>query len=155
MVKMFNVKEDTLTTYLEEVEKLVLDSQKDITYKLADILVYSVEPRVDTGTLIESGFNEDNWFFHNKENLSILEIMYTGKDNEKRWTEFGFDPDNPTDTSQWRDYAYFQETGIDEEASKSDARRPHFIRDAINEQSDEIINRTQKYYNQLIKLQKI
>ena len=152
---MFRVKEDTLTDYLNEVEKLVLDSQKDITYKLADLLVYTVEPRVDTGTLIESGFDEDNWFFQNKENMSILEIMYTGKDNPTRWTEFGFNYDNPNDKSQWRDYAYFQETGIDEVASKSDARRPHFIRDALNEQSDEIINRTQEYLNQLMKLQKI
>jgi hypothetical protein len=113
-----------------------------------------------------SGQDENYWKVNKKSysgagsilggrNVSSIEIMYTGERIEeytssippKVWWEFG---DKDTGTLE-RDYAFFQETGIDPIADSEDARAKGAIAIGVAESKHTLLEHSQKYLESIMK----
>ena len=173
MDKMFNVKEDTITEYIEELESL-FESEKPqlLNTLMREIVGYSysfggyVAPLMSTDFnpfLYSSGQDSSMWHGEIGEGISRLETVYSGMklhmlhNKPMVWWEFAT-PDTvgnqPRERKLLRDYAYFQETGIDPIAKSKDAKHKHAIERGFANSESHVIDETAKYINRIMQLQK-
>lgn len=158
----FEVEED-LSEYLAYLEKEIKNTARDekVLNRMAEEFVDIVSEVIPTWNrnLIASGANPERWNIFSKENLTELEIIYTGmtgpggtapspKDLPQGvWKEFG---DKATKTLK-RDYAYYQEFGIDEIAKNFEGH--HYVASAIGSFDEDVIEYyAEDYIRELLKL---
>ncbi|MBO6273020.1 hypothetical protein J6O48_09630 [bacterium] len=117
--------------------------------------------------LFLSGQDEDNWrVSHEASQLmgghqaSIIEIMYTGLklydiygiDEAKVWWEFAKDQEpDPEERVLERDYAFFQETGIDPIAKPKYAKHKGAIATGVRASKDRMFEMTQQFVMNILK----
>lgn len=121
------VVEETVSKYLQELKSHFKSKEDDMLRDMARVLsehIFELAPN-DTGTLAESGLEEDDWVIQPTLIGNELDIIYSGLGNAQSWWEFSKDylTNHPPD----RDYAYFQETGQDKIADSKRAKHKHFI----------------------------
>jgi len=110
---------ENLSEYIDYLEQEIRNHQASDTLlkNMAEDLtnmVSEVIPRWNPN-LIWSGANPGLWKIVNSENISELEIVYTGFTGRKinTWWEFNKSHKRDTTDPLERDYAYYQEYGID------------------------------------------
>ena len=119
--------EETVTKYLHDLKNHFQSKEDDMLREMGEVLsehIVELAPK-DTWTLAESGLEEDDWVIQPTLIGNELDIIYSGLGNTQSWWEFS--DDNLTNHPPDRDYAYFQETGIDPIADSSDAKHKGFI----------------------------
>ena len=121
------VTEDTVSEYFKRIAGEAKSERNSMLNEMAHIFttdVYELAPHWQDA-LAESGFEESNWEICDTSKGGAISVLYTGLYNAVSWWEFSDDGDtnHPPD----RDYAYFQETGIDPIADSSDAKHKGFI----------------------------
>lgn len=147
MKAKIEIVEDTITTYADYLTEAWDEQEEPLLTKLAYDYIKNVHPKVASGTLRSSGEEEDNWEFLHGEDVSEVTIEYTGRDNPTRWWEFGgFEP-----FSEWRDYAWFQETGEDDVAEPYPTMRRWYVRAAAYESKHRILTDTQKHFMNVLR----
>lgn len=115
-----------------------------------------------------SGQEEEYWKISSKSNphnlmggsnLTSLEILYTGMrlhenygDDARVWWEFakGYEGD-PNERELGRDYAYYQETGIDKVAKPKNARAKGAIAMGVKQGSDEVLKHSKNYLHSIMR----
>lgn len=163
------IEEDTFSEYLT----FIYDNfHKNLPTELKHLARTMVGEEEDDGTgfipkfisttfnpnLFISGQEEEYWQLKSSQrsnvigggNLSSIEVIYTGMrlhenlhNYAKVWTEFAGD-----DGMLERDYAFYQETGMDTIADSSDAKHKGGIRAGVMASSDTLFNHTAEYvYN--------
>ena len=115
--------------------------------------------------LFTSGQNPKYWFGETSPELTTLSALYTGQDintyfgnelPEGIWWEFAKDPSLPPKQRELdRDYAFYQETGIDTVAKPRDARHKHSIEKGLKKSKSHLKSKTAEYLEKIIKLEKI
>lgn len=120
--------------------------------------------------LFMSGQEEEYWNLYANSNPHGLmggknsigiEISYTGArlhqnygDEAKVWWEFAEGNEgNPEERILERDYAFYQETGIDKIARPKDARATGAIATGVHEAKDELLDHSAKYLLSILKKQ--
>lgn len=119
--------EETVTKYLHDLKNHFQSKEDDMLREMGEVLsehIVELAPN-DTGTLAESGLEEDDWVIQPTLIGNELDIIYSGLGNAQSWWEFSKDylTNHPPD----RDYAYFQETGKDKTANPKYAKHKYFI----------------------------
>lgn len=154
---------ENLSKYVDYLEKEIKNTSRDekVLKEMAEEFVDIVSEVIPTWNrnLIASGANPERWNIFSKENLTELEIIYTGmtgpggaapspKDLPQGvWWEFG---DKATKTLK-RDYAYYQEFGIDEIAENFEGH--HYVASALGSFDEDVIEYyAEDYLRQLLKL---
>lgn len=115
--------------------------------------------------LFMSGQEEEFWKLYSNSNpyglmgvkdTHSIEIIYTGMrlnrnygDDAKVWSEFG---DKAAGRLE-RDYAYFQETGLDPIAKPKQARAKGAIATGVRESKTELLQHSSKYLESILKKQ--
>lgn len=128
----FTVIEDTVTDYLKDIQKKVVDDGEHLVREATKTLAYAVSNQgeiwgtddygsfglqweggapYETGALINSGLNPNQQVFSKSDYKSIIDLYWTGMYADYSWREFR--KDERQSEPPERDYAYFQETGID------------------------------------------
>ena len=165
----FEVKEN-LSKYVEYLEKEIknIDRDKKVLEEMAEEfvdIVGEVVPRA-SGNLSRSGLNPETWNIFNENNLTELEIIYTGftgeggsaPDDIHIWWEFGKYHRGGYSDILGRDYAYYQEFGQDKYAESVKTTAPtfeghHYVASAIRSFDDTVIEYyAEEYIRQLLKL---
>ena len=158
----WKVKEN-FSEYIDYLKKELNNTSRDekVLKEMAEEFVDIVSEVIPTWNrnLIASGANPERWNIFSKENLTELEIIYTGmtgaggtapspKDLPKGvWWEFG---DKETNTLK-RDYAYYQEFGIDEIAENFEGH--HYVASALGSFDEDVIEYfAEEYIRQLLQL---
>lgn len=170
---MFKIKEDTITDYLNELESLIEEEKPQLLNTLMREVVgypYSfggfVAPLMSTKWnpfLYSSGQDSSMWHGEIGE-VSRLETVYSGMklhqlfDKPKVWSEFATpetkNQSDPRKRKLARDYAYFQETGIDPIADPRYAKHKHAVEEGFAASTNHVIAETGKYVERLMQLQK-
>ena len=161
MTLKFEVTEN-VTEYLDKLDAHMETESKTILHNLGAILVEDyITPRIPkwNPNLVNSGEDTDYWKFSNKGGRHTLEILYTGMTDEAMdgdlekgvWWEFG---DQGTRTLK-RDYAYFQETGIDPIALHIDAKNKWFVANSVWASKNQLLTIASKYMDDIMELEKI
>lgn len=118
--------------------------------------------------LFMSGQEQDYWKHYGSSNphgimgqkdLIGIEILYTGMrlhenygDDAKVWWEFAKDNEgDPTERILGRDYAYYQETGLDPIAHPKHARAKGAIATGVRESKRELLEHSSKYLESIMK----
>lgn len=118
--------------------------------------------------LFISGQDENYWKLYSQsnphgimggKNLSGIEIMYTGMRlheemgyGAKVWWEFADNPyAEPEERELERDYAFYQETGIDPIAKPKHARAKGAIAIGVRDSKPELLQHSKKYLESIIK----
>lgn len=167
----FKVK-DNLTEYLNKLEEhLEAEKPEMLNTLMREVVGYPfskggfVAPLMSTTFnpfLYSSGQDSSMWQGTIGE-VSRLETVYSGMklhrfyDTPKVWWEFS--TTTPVTVSGGgkrvltRDYAYFQETGIDPIAKSKDAKHKHAIERGFNASKSHVISEAGKYVERIMKLQ--
>lgn len=116
---------DTLTKYINDVIKLVDDesnTRKFLETTGQELHFNNISEFIPqwNPNLIMSPMERDNQIYEVSNELSVLELVYTGFTRREElidvWWEFSDDMEQmrkPDERELERDYAYYQETGID------------------------------------------
>lgn len=151
MIAKLNVTKDTVSKYLDTIHNNFHSHERVLLEGLGEILSEYIglydTPRYSS-KLLESGLKRDNWVFNNKESISDLRIVYSGLEADYSWWEFS--DDYRTNHSPDRDYAYFQETGIDNVANSKLAKSRFFVKRGTVEKSADIFEHTRKEYLRIL-----
>lgn len=160
----WEVKEN-ISEYVDYLQKELKNTSRDeeVLKKMAEEFVDIVSEVIPTWNrnLIASGANPERWNIFSKENLTELEIIYTGmtgpggtapspKDLPQGvWWEFG---DKATKTLK-RDYAYYQEFGIDPQGEAETFEGHHYVASALGSFDEDVIEYyAEDYIRQLLKM---
>lgn len=157
----FDVEEDTVTKYLNELIKLSSDESNkkrylgDAGYELHFRYIEPEMPKWNPN-LMYSPLEKRHQIFDNDEEHSSLELLYTGftEEAERRvlpegvWSEFG----DKTQGILQRDYAVYQETGQDPIADEFPGH--HFVRKGTSNYTTEFHYKTMAYLDRLMHLEK-
>lgn len=160
----FEVEED-LSEYLAYLEKEIKNTARDekVLKRMAKEFVDIVNEVIPTWNrnLMASGANPERWNIFNENNRTELEIIYTGMTGpggsapdpsdlpQGVWWEFG---DKATKTLK-RDYAYYQEFGIDDKYPKLNFEGHHYVASAIGSFDEDVIEYyAEDYIRELLKL---
>lgn len=130
--------EETVTKYFDELFMNVHDENN--MFKLLDTIGDEAKMDIDQDVprmnpnLRYSGLNDKFWDFQNLEDAYRLIIPYTGftgegmgePDDIRVWWEFGKKHTGGYNDTLGRDYAYYQEMGVDAFAPNSKVKAPTF-----------------------------
>lgn len=140
------VTDDTCTPYLEYIRDAVNAKRDDFVKNAAKTVAYTIAGQGDvigqddygqygtlwggvapynTGALLTSALNPNQQVLSNTETQSIVDLYWTGMYADYSWKEFRSDRD--TSKPPERDYARYQETGEDINASSRDAKHKGFF----------------------------
>ena len=178
MKTKFVIVEDTITEYLDLISNDIQEYAPRELKKLARLLVGEEENEASgyiaqhmsttfNPFLFMSGQFEENWFFSNstnphnlmgRKNSNTIEIIYSGMelqeyygDEARLWWEFAKDGDNHSpDRELERDYAYFQETGIDKLARSKDAKHKGAIAKGVKASKAELLDHSKQYLDSIL-----
>ena len=170
-----NISEDSLTEYLMELKQLIQSQRKEIAIALTEELVGTDGEEGYIGSLMGkwnpylylTGQNRANWVEESEEGMDSIEAIYSGMDIHKFfggeppegvWWEFATDETDsypPRKRKLARDYAYYQETGIDIRAKPKFARHKHAIEQGTEYATPHLYAQTEKYVAQLMELKPI
>ena len=155
-----SIKENTISGYLDKLEELTADTtnQKLFLQDAAQEMHFNyIEPLMPTWNpnLIFSPLEKKNQIYSSNGEQSILELVYTGFTEEARhdelehiYWEFG----DPYEHYLERDYALYQETGIDELAPTFEGH--HFVEKGTQNYLNQYHDRTRAYADSLLHLNK-
>ena len=124
------IEEDSVTPYLDDINTRLHASKQEIIYEIGRTFADEGASRIEDwqGNLAASVDNPDNWHLFNEEDIMKLDIVFSGTiqedSGERYWYEFA----DPNSSTGGRNYAYYQETGIDPIASFKDARNRGYVR---------------------------
>ena len=150
---------ETVTDYLAKLEELATDTsnQKRFLQDSAQEMHFDyIEPLMPkwNPNLIFSPLERENQIFSTEQGYSILELVYTGFTEEARheelehiFWEFG----DPIDHVLYRDYALYQETGVDEVARNFEGQ--HYVEMGTGAFLNRYHDRTRAYVNTLLHLE--
>ena len=170
-----------LTLLTEEVDKGKKKHLHDMAELLTHKGIEPLAPKKNTPYLYKSGEKESRWVYDlwdkNKATVSITYSGMTYKEDGysnklKTWLEFSEEAKyaqealergdyseytyyryhmSATSRTLSRDYAFFQETGIDELADSDDAKHKYFIERGIDNRHKTILNKSAGYLKQIIR----
>lgn len=160
-----NIVRDTFTDYLGKLEELATNTanQKMFLQDAAQEMHFDyIEPLMPTWNpnLIFSALEKKNQKFSTSGGESILNLKYTGFTEEAVhdgleliYWEFGDQYEHVLD----RDYAYYQETGVDEFAESEDTKARtfkghHFVQKGTGNYLGRYHDRTRAYADSLLHL---
>ena len=164
----FRFVKDDFSEYLSELEALSKDESNqrnflnDASYELH---ARYIAPLMSTWNpnLINSPMESKNRIFEYGDEISSLEMLYTGfteealssKGLEHIFWEFAVNFDKTTKHLA-RDYAYFQETGIDSVVNPKEytPRNLHFVERGTKEYETEFHYKTMAYLMKLLNLER-
>lgn len=164
----FKIKEDTITEYFDLISKNIDENAPTQLKKMAEKLTGEydthegyitqnmavVKYREFNPNLHLSGQDQDYWEILEENSVHSLTITYTGMrlydlydiDEAKVWWEFAENQEgNPRDRILARDYAFYQETGIDKYALPKYARAKGAIAHGVYEGKYELYEMAAKY----------
>lgn len=105
--------------------------------------------------LFRSGADERYWNLSKDDGLTIIEILYSGMRLHEEfnhplvWWQFATKEtarnSNPRERTLARDYAYFQETGIDSVADESLAKHQGAVQKGLSEASEKDLKKAGEY----------
>ena len=164
------VVEESLTEYLQYIQNSLHETKEQELRKQARLLVGEydnptsgyIAPRMSTDfnpNLYLSGQEEEFWIVNSNENVSTIQIIYTGMrlhdnypDDARVWLEFSenLEPYPPYRELE-RDYAYYQETGSDPIAKPSDAKHKFAIKKGVFASRNELHNHAAKYLKSIMR----
>lgn len=159
---------DSFSSYLEAVYRTVSDPSNDEAFlkNAAQELQFDyIDPLMPkwNPNLMFSPLERKNNHFSTTGGKSTLELVYTGFTEEARheglekiYWEFG----DPYEHILERDYAYYQETGVDKFAPKPDQEAPrfkghHYVKRGTERYLNRFYERTQAYAMALLQNDKI
>ena len=174
--EMYAVNND-IDKYLDELESLFQSEKKEMANTLMREMVgYPFSPEGGfiaplmskwNPFLYSSGQNSEYWEGTSSKGLTTLEAVYTGMDIHKFygkglpkgvWWEFATPETasfkDPQDRVLGRDYAFYQETGIDIVAQPQFARHKGAIASGVELSAPHLHEEAKNYVSRLIKLQK-
>lgn len=161
---------ENLSKYVDYLEKEVknIDRDKKVLEEMGEEFVGIVDEVVPkwNPNLMYSGLNSETWNFLNKENMSELEIIYTGftgegmsePDDIAVWWEFGKYHRGGYSDILGRDYAYYQEFGQDKFAPNAKVKAHdfggnHYVASGVASfDSDVLEYYAEEYIRQLLQL---
>lgn len=168
MVLKVEITEDTLTEYMDQVYDLANDQSnerrfiRDAGLEIHEEFIFPRMPKWNPN-LILSPLEPQNQLIEITEDKSVIELLYTGfteqalaKELEKGvWSEFG----DKVEGKLERDYAEYQETGIDVHARNDDERAPrfrghHYVEFGLKASVTHYNNKVLYYLDRLMHLQK-
>ena len=147
----FEVK-DNLTEYVDYLQKAVETNEEQIVSNAGKTLIYLITSQGEiwghdeygsyglllkgdapyySGALLTSALRKEQQELSSKDWQSILTVYWTGMFATYSWSEFRSDKDKTKPPE--RDYAVYQETGMDVKAKYSDARHKHFFRNMVQD----------------------
>ena len=122
------VEEDSVTPYLNDIENRLNASREEIIREIGEKFAEEGASRapVWAGNLSQSVLSESQWHLFASDEFFKLDIVFSGvvDDVDQWWWEF----EDPSLPEGGRDYAYFQETGIDKKAVPEKARDQGYVR---------------------------
>ena len=162
------ITEDTTSEYLDKLEQNINDQE----VSLAGDLAKEFTGTGGTGTghipkhmstkfnpnLFMSGADERYWQV-SKGDVTTIEILYTGMrlheeySNPLVWWQFATEDtmgNLPRERTLERDYAYFQETGIDNVAKPELAKHKHAVQKGLSEASEKDLSKVGEYLIQIM-----
>lgn len=170
------VERDTLSEYLDKLDELMKTEKKEMANTLMWHLVgfYGspeggyIAPNMSKYNpyLYSTGQMSKYWVGKSNNKLTTLEALYTGLDIHEYffdgvpkgiWWEFATEDTShlpPKDRKLERDYAYFQETGIDDVADSKYAKRKGAIRRSIKLAEMPLHLEVVDYFERILHLQK-
>ena len=164
----FWVEEEDLSTYLEKLDALIHDTSntenflRDAGYDLHDRYVRPLMPDWNPN-LMYSPLESKHQHFEHMEGLSSLALEYTGYTEQehsseglrKIFWEFSINFD-PLTHHLGRDYAFFQETGIDSVVDPNEykPRHLHFVEKGTKEFETEYHYKCMAYLEKLLHLER-
>ena len=162
----------------EEKEEILRTATRVVTGEYGDKYAY-IPFRMSTKfnpNLYMSGQEEDRWIIEKDGPITHLYFNYTGMTYQRRfvtggtrayieneeygdnyfkvWWEFATESTREKKPSQrvlGRDYAYFQETGMDSIAKKKYAKHPRAIRDGLHAGTPEMMFKIEEYVSEIMK----
>lgn len=169
--------QDNLTKYFEELQMNFESSKPALNEAFAESIVGKYGSPVSghiaqfmsqtfNPNLFMSGQNPNYWQFESKEGMSILEVLYTGihlhdkypVGKAKVWSEFATSDtkNKPLQERELaRDYAYYQETGIDPIAKSSDAKHKGAIKEGLSLSNQFDLEKTGDYLEHIMRGNKV
>ncbi|MBQ2654084.1 MAG: hypothetical protein IJF83_11050 [Methanobrevibacter sp.] len=172
-----NVIEDDLTTYLEKLENLLKTEKKEMVNTLMREMVGFpylrgggyIAPLMSQWNpfLYSTGQDSKYWEGLSSDGITTLEAVYTGMDINSFfgsglpkgvWSEFATRETknkDPKNRVLERDYAFYQETGIDEKAKPEQARNKGAIRKGIIEATPHLHRDVVDYVGRLLELKQV
>lgn len=156
---------ETITDYLKRLNELISNERntasflKDAGHELHFRYILPNMPEWNPNLML-SPLEEDNQIVTHSPQQSQLELIYTGFTSEeemgleKVFSEFAVGGD-PTTGHIERDYAYFQETGIDDKVDpdKYKPQHTHFVKKGTANYSTEFHYKTMAYIDRLMQLE--
>lgn len=164
MKSKFIIEEDTVSEYADKLLAHFQDTQEilldNISERVSNVYIEPYVPVWDEAeNLYESGEDPENWFKHISTERSVVEILYTGFTEFAQqmyvWFEMG-GFSTQKETSLKRDYAYYQETGIDmfhgsyPKAEKFEGH--HYVERGTLDYSGDIHKDIERYLAQVLQL---
>lgn len=151
----FQITGDTTTEYLDKLLTEFNEGSDDLLEDIAYEVVAEITEFAPSWNpnLLESGDDMDNWSYTHRPGLHTLEILYTGftpkaesRDLKKGvWWEFG----DPSERELKRDYAYFQETGIDPVAKPEKAKSKFFVKRGTVASAANVYELVEEYFEMI------
>lgn len=166
----FTITDDTLTDYLNELEKHFQAHKELLNYEFARSIVGNygstggkIAHLMSTDFnpyLYTSGQDESFWKKTVDEGISIIEIMYSGMHLHEQypvgkarvWWEFGKYARGGRNDVLERDYAWYQETGEDKIAKPQDAKHTGAIQTGLASANSNDLKQTAHYMESIMKL---
>lgn len=143
----FNVQvtEDSITPYLNDIENRLHASEEEIIFKIGTKFAEEATARAPfwKGNIYDSVRNQSQWQIAREGDFITLDIVFSGvaEEVDEWWSEFE-DEGLP---AGGRDYAYYQETGIDQYASPEGAKSKGYVARSVKP--------TQKFANEYLQVE--
>lgn len=158
----FNVVEDNLSEYLDQLKELVYNKEnntaflRDAAHEMHFRYIKPLMPEWNPN-LIFSPMESQNQEINVDVGLSKIELRYTGFTQQAKerilpegvWSEFG----DKVQGILERDYAFYQETGEDPIAPPEGAKHKFFIKKGTATYNTEFHYKTMAYVDRLMHLQ--
>lgn len=165
--------EENVTDGLDALQVRVSENMEHILNEMADVATGKLntdDAPIPEGMsldfnpfLFSSGQMDKNRHAKIEKDQSILDVVYTGMDLQhdfiglgsyaRVWREFARDEDAgmpPTERTLVRDYAYYQETGIDKLAKPKGAKHQHAIRNGLSEARERMGEKGAKEFKKML-----
>lgn len=158
------ITEDTTSEYLDRLHKTITEHEVSFAGDIAEEFGGRMGthrghiPKHMSTTfnpyLYRSGADNRYWHVTHTDGLATIEMLYTGERLNQElakplvWWEFATKDTRskpPRERTLARDYAYFQETGIDEEVPSKFAKHKHAIQKGLSEASEKDLAKPAEY----------
>ena len=177
--KTFNVEvdKDDLSAYLDRISQSFEEHKVTLNYEFARGVVGTggyasgfIAPLMSKKWnlyLLTTGADTGYWLYSSEKGLTSIEVLYTGKDIHEKWAGgMGFSDSwkgiwwefatrdtrglPPESRELERDYSYFQETGKDKLAKKSQAKHKGAIRRGLHNVDDTALKEVMVDINRIL-----